>query len=96
MNDNVLKIIKKFDLIIINETHFGTRTRDFILIGRSQPSASKIPGGGVTIFKNKSCTGNIEMVYDGLHDCVYVELAIRILLLLDYIFLRIIPYNPTL
>ena len=56
MNDNVLKIIKKFHLIIINETHFGTRgPKDFILIGRSQPSASKIPSGGVAIFKNKSC-----------------------------------------
>ena len=56
MNDNVFKIIKNFDLVIINETHFGTRSRcpkDFILIGRSQPSVSKVPRGGVAIFKNK-------------------------------------------
>ena len=87
MNDNVLKIIKKFDLIIINETHFGTRTRgpkDFILIGRSQPK------GGVAIFKNRSCTGNIEMVYDGLHDCVICRVVNTDIIIVG---LYILPHN---
>ena len=62
------------DLVIINETHFGERSRSpkgFILIGRSTKVESKIPRGGVAIFKNSKSDVDIDILSLAFKDCVY-------------------------
>ena len=67
-NENILSILLKFDLVIINETHFGVRSKcpeNFTLIGRSKKVISKLPRGGVAIYRSPSCPLDIELIYDG-------------------------------
>ena len=73
LNENIQKIFSTFDIVIINETHFGVRARcpdGFLLVGGSSKLNSKVHRGGVAIYKNLSCNFPLELVYDGLKDCV--------------------------
>ena len=54
-NENVLNIVKKYDILIIIESKFGERIvcpNGFIYVGRSKKIESKSPRGGVAVFKN--------------------------------------------
>ena len=72
LNENILKIFKNFDIIVINETHFGDRARcpeGFTFISRSKKTPLKDPRGGVAVFLNSLCNFQIEVICDSLNDC---------------------------
>ena len=71
-SESVLKIFEKFTLLIINETHFGVRSKcpaGLLLIGRSRKIQSKSPRGGVAIYKSLLYPLLIDVLYEGLKDC---------------------------
>ena len=73
MNDSVSSLLNTFDIICISETHFGVRSKallNFTLISRSKKIESKSPRGGVALYKNNSCSIDVEIIYDGFRDCV--------------------------
>ena len=68
--------LKKFDIVLINETHFNERIKcpdGFIFEGRSEKIESKTPRGGVAVFKNKQCSINIEIICNSMRDCIVFE-----------------------
>ena len=72
-HDDVQNLIKNFDILIINETHFNQRIKcpdGFMFEGRSEKIESKSPRGGVAIYKNIKCSLIIDIVCASLHDCV--------------------------
>ena len=80
--------------MIINVTHLRIRSKcpkDFTLVGRSA-DLSKTPRGGVAIFKNVRCDLDIELVYDGLQDCVMCRVRNTDLMIIA---LYIPPSNST-
>ena len=88
-NENVLKILKNFDIACICETHFGIRSKSldgFTLVARSKQIESKSPRGGVAVYRNNSCPVNVELFYDGLKDCVICKIMnTNVLLVAMYI-----------
>ena len=61
---------------MLSETHLGVRAKcpqGFELIGRSKQVSSKIPRGGVAIYKSLSSSLAVELVYDGFRDCVVCQ-----------------------
>ena len=71
----LMKTFKKYliTFIIINEIHFSKRIKcpeGFVFVARSLKVVSKIPSIGIAIFKNITCHLQIDMVYNGLRDCV--------------------------
>ena len=89
VNENVSLFLSTFDIVCICETHFGVRSKcpqNFSLIARSKKIESKAPRGGVAIFKNNSCSVNIELFYDGFQDCAICHIMnTDILLIAIYI-----------
>ena len=75
--DEEVKIfLKKFDVVIINETHFNVRIKcpdGFVFEGRSEKIESKAPRGGVAVYRNIKCALNIDMICGTLRDCVIFE-----------------------
>ena len=77
MNENVLMMLKDFDLLSVCETHLGIRSKcpdGFTLVGRSKEIKSKSPRGGVAVYRNNTCSINIELFYDGFKDCVICKI----------------------
>ena len=75
--DDVIKLFKKIDILIINETHFNQRIKcppNFLYVGRSAKVESKSPRGGVAIYKNIELTLTLDVLCDSLRDCVIVGL----------------------
>jgi hypothetical protein len=73
VNENILTILDEFDILCFTETHLGVRSKcpkDFNLVARSKAIESKSPRGGVAIYKKISSDVNLELLYDGLQDCV--------------------------
>ena len=76
-NDDVLGIFKDFNLLILGETHLGVRTKcppGFEMIARSKQVPSKAPRGGVAVYKNLNCSFIVDLIYDGLRDCVVCQI----------------------
>ena len=58
---------------IFSKTQLSVRGKcppGFILVARSRKVDSKGPRGGVAIYKKESCHIRIELIYNGLRDCV--------------------------
>ena len=76
-------------MLCICETHFGVRSKcpdNFTLVARSKKIESLSPRGGVAVFKNNSCSLDMELWYDGFPDCVICHiLNTDILLIAIYI-----------
>ena len=73
MTDSVSSFLNSFDIVCICETHFGVRSKalvNFTLISRSKKIESKSPRGGVALYKNNSCSIDVEIIYYGFRDCV--------------------------
>ena len=73
MHDEVKNMIKNYDVVIIQETHFNERIRcpdGFTFEGRSLKVPSKSPRGGVAIYKNNMSDIQVELMCDTLRDCV--------------------------
>ena len=71
-----MKLFEHFDIIILQETHFGKRIKcpeGFLFIARSQTVVSKVPRGGVAVFKNMACHFEIETICSELRDCVILR-----------------------
>ena len=65
VNDEVLRILDDADILIVQETHFNIRVRcptGFLFIARSAPIESKVPRGGVAIYKNERKEFDIDVV----------------------------------
>ena len=72
-NDNVLNILKTFDIVVISETKFGDRVtcpNGFVYVGRSIKIESKSPRGGVAVYRNINTDIQIDCLYDGFRDCL--------------------------
>ena len=70
-------MLNNYDVIVISETHFNERTRcpeGFAYEGRSQKVPSKIPRGGVAIYRNVRSHIQVEVLCDSLRDCVVFEI----------------------
>ena len=66
--EELVKLIKNFDIIILMGTQLSTRGKcppGFLLKARSHKIDSKIPRGDVAIYKIISCPISIESVYNG-------------------------------
>lgn len=77
LQDDVQKLFKKFDVVVLSETHFNVRIKcppGFTYIARSKKIDSKTPRGGVAVFKNNSCDLEIEVLCQSLRDCVVCEI----------------------
>ena len=64
-----------YDVIIIVETHFGTRLKcpeNFVCIGRSDPIPSKRPRGGVAVFKRFTYPYQLEII-SKFRDCIVIQ-----------------------
>ena len=73
MNEEVSSFLKTFDVLCLNETHFNERIKcpdGFVYEGRSEKIESKIPRGGVAIYKNKQCELHVEVLCSTLRDCI--------------------------
>ena len=73
MHDEVKNMIKNYDIVVIQETHFNERIRcpdGFTFEGRSLKVPSKSPRGGVAIYKNNTSDIQVELMCDTLRDCV--------------------------
>ena len=71
-----MKIFEHFDIIILQEIHFGKRIKcpeGFLFIARLQTVVSKVPRGGVAVFKNMACHFEIETIWSELRDCVIIR-----------------------
>ena len=64
-DEEVLTFLKKFDIVLLNETHFNERIKcpeGFVFEGRSEKIHSKSPRGGVAVYRNTQCSLNIGMI----------------------------------
>ena len=87
-------VLSKFDVIIIQETHFGVRVRcpkDFLFISRSQRVKSKVPRGGVAVYKNVQSDFDIDVICNDLRDCIIMKIRnTKLIIAAPYI----TPHNP--
>ena len=70
--------MKKFNIIIISESHFSDRIKcpqNFRIICRSEKIPSKEPRGGVAIFKNKSWDVQLEDLHVNFQDCAFCKVS---------------------
>ena len=78
LNEEVCNVFRKSDvIIIIPETHFGVRVRcpkDFLFISRSQRVKSKVPRGGVAVYKNVQSDFDIDVICNDLRDCIIMKI----------------------
>ena len=76
-DEEVQTFLKKFDIVVINETHFNERIKlpdGFIFEGRSKKIESKSPRGGVALYRNTQCQIEIIMLCDSMRDCVVFQI----------------------
>ena len=76
-DEEVKAFLKKFDIVVINETHFNERIKlpdGFIFEGRSKKIESKSPRGGVALYRNTQCQIEIIMFCDSMRDCVVFQI----------------------
>ena len=65
LHEDVQNLFKKFDIVVIIESHFNVRIKcppDFTYVTRSKKIDSKTPKGGVAVFKNNKCDLDIEIL----------------------------------
>ena len=77
LEEEVQTFLKKFDIVLINETHFNERIKvpeGFIFEGRSWKIESKSPRGGVVLYRNTECEAQITILCDSMRDCVVFEI----------------------
>ena len=77
-NDDVKTMMKRYDVLILSETHFAQRIKcpdDFTFISRSDEVLSKKPRGGVAVYKNKKFENQIEVICKSFRDCVVCHIA---------------------
>ena len=77
LDEEVQTFLKIFDIVLINETHFNERVKvpdGFIFEGRSKKIESKIPRGGVALYRNTECEVQITILCDSMRDCVVFEI----------------------
>ena len=66
LNENILKIFKNIDIIVINDR--ARCPEGFTLISRSKKTPSKDTRGGVAVFLNSLCNFQLEVICDSLND----------------------------
>ena len=75
---DVLTLLSDIDIIVISETHFGTRSKSpegFHLVVRSDPIVSSKPRGGVAIYRKNTAEVEIRKLDMTLPDCCIVSLV---------------------
>ena len=76
-DETVKNLIHEFDIVIIMETHFKKRHKcpnDFIMIGRSLPSNSKVGRGGVAVYVKNTFNCKYHVFNDVCPDAVIFEI----------------------
>ena len=76
LDEEIQKFLKRFDIVLINETHFNDRIKlpeGFIFEGRSKKIESKYPRGGVALYRNTRCPLQITILCDSMRDCIVFE-----------------------
>ena len=75
---DILTLLSDIDILVISETHFGTRSKSpegFHLVVRSDPIVSSKPRGGVAIYRKNTAEIEIRKFDLTLPDCCIVSLA---------------------
>ena len=76
-SEYVHDILKKFDIVVISESHLNIRDKcpeEFMFIGRSKPIKSEKTRGGVALYRRMNSVIDFEIVSDELRDCVVFRL----------------------
>ena len=75
---DVLTLLLNIDILIVSETHFGTRSKSpegFHLVVRSDPIESAKPRGGVAIYKKNTSEVETRKFRMSLPDCCIIYLT---------------------
>ena len=76
-NSDVVNIFNGYDIVIIDESHFGVRStwpKGFIFASRSNPVVSKKPTGGVAVYQNNNFHFHIDIISNYFRDCVVFKI----------------------
>ena len=76
--NEVLNIFCDIELLVVSETHFGTRSKSpkgFYLVDRSDPIDSLKPRGGVAIYKKNTSEIVTRVIKISLPDCCVISIV---------------------
>ena len=74
----VLNLLSSVDILVVSETHFGTRHKSpkgFHLVIRSEPIKSTKPRGGVAIYQRSASEINTRKMELNIPDCCVISLV---------------------
>ena len=76
---DVKDLFTECEILVINESKFNIRAKcpnGFIIIGRSCPSGSSIPRGGVIVYRKISSFIDAELISNDFIDCVIFRILL--------------------